>query len=963
MGIVERFRSGRRVRKAVKRVFSENDPAGVEELLKEFPNDYRRVADRARKDQDYYPMKVILLAIGIARAERFHQKEDSQSPLGAVELLRTLIDNTIHKLEIAENDEGWCNLREAALRDLWNYLIFKREYDLQGKIRRRLTTRQVIWIAPKVDEADYLDFLKSLHSNRELNYIALQKTTEHIPDFIQDVALGTRPTGLILDNALGAASILWKFNCIDIYEEAQHKQSREWAFMSYEEKQSYFDLIRLKQTNIDTLVLIVTMIAIVEPEMIRKSVLLNHIAASLPDWIAMALPDKSRLLGSTKSRVSRTARLLARFPSTDWIEFLHQAWIYMDDLVRREHQSDQFVEDSQILIAADSIAFALGICASLDKNMRYLENETSELKKHRKNLQKLINNHGSLREKHNLLIEQYNQGMPVVEQIKILKVKISESQETIDDQHRALREKETPVALLLRAVTDAQSYPKDVRQSAALGLNTIFKASVLEKTAQILVRKALYSALGKEFDETLVRNRILAVLPDNDKRVPDLLAAAEQYAATYDRDELTYTINRLAPEFQSLVEEIIAGVEKSKESSGRDEFQERVVRLLPDEMLLEFVEELRSGLRWMVELVEGQSDIDRTLEDNLIPIAVYIRKELQGMMDFMSKYPLRLMTLDRHKNILGFYSCEKVSLEYWTRYSPPSWFRGANPAEVGEVHKRYINLDDRSRPNAMGIYYRLFEHPLLALPVIYHEFLHYGGTKGDPEQGIPNEMEVKLREILYARHLMTRLAPARDEDLHKFEDILADVIERNRIIGLAHMLLVQFDDDETFDSINREIENTYGPGLDEDTAITKVKEVINKQNNQIYLLNMTDEQKRAWCPEIDWPSLNTPETQPLTDRFREILLASYMQDPRLNHEQRDHVLAEQVSRTFITEWIEYQRRRGALTRFTARFKSGQLDVKLIQCIINHFHLESVPLDLVRLIHDMFIGINPEDRES
>jgi len=204
------------------------------------------------------------------------------------------------------------------------------------------------------------------------------------------------------------------------------------------------------------------------------------------------------------------------------------------------------------------------------------------------------------------------------------------------------------------------------------------------------------------------------------------------------------------------VEALTGGARDLSRDAKSDEFKERIVRVTGAHRTAEVVDALRAGLAWMVSfhenltIDEAWDAVDRRF-GRLAEIVDELRRVVPGLLAFLEVYPLRLMTLDDHQQLLGKFLRAPAAIGRWTRYTPPRWLRGMARGEAGPVESRFLAIEDRSVPNAMGIYYRLFEHPLLraAGPLSRVPPLMAGPTV--TRQGIPNESEVLVREILFAR--------------------------------------------------------------------------------------------------------------------------------------------------------------------------------------------------------------------
>jgi hypothetical protein len=225
----------------------------------------------------------------------------------------------------------------------------------------------------------------------------------------------------------------------------------------------------------------------------------------------------------------------------------------------------------------------------------------------------------------------------------------------------------------------------------------------------------------------------------------------------------------------------------------------------------------------------------------------------------------------------------------------------------------------------MGIYYRLLRHPVLALPVIYHEYLHYGGPDGDPSKGIENEAEVLLREILFARQLIAKLAPEDDERIPDFERELVAEIQAVGLDGLGYQLNFDFQDDAVWEAICGEIEETYGQPLNAEEAEAQIGGIAAARDRSIKLENAASEMKRHWHPEIEWPLLGTADTQSLTQQYRRILKTSLTQDHRISVGRRNEILNDSVCLESTQAWDAYRRRRHALEEFKKAWPIAVVD--------------------------------------
>jgi hypothetical protein len=276
-------------------------------------------------------------------------------------------------------------------------------------------------------------------------------------------------------------------------------------------------------------------------------------------------------------------------------------------------------------------------------------------------------------------------------------------------------------------------------------------------------------------------------------------------------------------------------------------------------------------------------------------------------------------------------------LTYWTRYTPPK--------NSGPVHSRYLSVEDRSTPNSMGIYYKLFRHPVLALPVIYHEFLHYGGPTGDPKQGIENETEVLLRELIFARNLIAELAPADDRALPTYEESLLQEISQTELESLRWQLTYDFQDDTTLENINREIINLYGDQLSEEEIERLWSERLVGENQSIDVMNA----QLTWAPQIKYPKLGTTKTATATKHYRELFKRQRMRSHRVSPPARDRILQNEPCASQTAAWESYLKR--PQTRLA---QPPALSDNLIRLIARRFDFRDAESDLAQLLLEHFL---------
>lgn len=350
-------------------------------------------------------------------------------------------------------------------------------------------------------------------------------------------------------------------------------------------------------------------------------------------------------------------------------------------------------------------------------------------------------------------------------------------------------------------------------------------------------------------------------------------------------------------------DEVFRSIQGAVTGPGAAKFCERSVLLHPEAKDADLHRALRDGLRWMGEIAEGDYSGSCNKRITISPWALkqtlgLLALWVPGFSAFLRSYPLHLMRLDHHHQLLGKMVRRGCDISLWTRYTPPD--------EVGPVHNRWLELDDRSVPNAMGIYFRLLEHPVLGIPVIYHEYLHYAGAGNVPGEGLANEAEVLVREILFTRVLLARLAPDHPEGAPAFERALVDCATLLGVQPLLSQLLWPVESPEIVEPLNTKVEAIYGRPLQPPEASSHAAAHIQLLNLQIKFANVS----QTWCPEVSWPRLGEPGTEDIERRFREIVVRRLTTANRISREDHARILEEGSVAQWQKEWHEYCCRPG-----------------------------------------------------
>jgi hypothetical protein len=635
--------------------------------------------------------------------------------------------------------------------------------------------------------------------------------------------------------------------------------------------------IILASGQIEEVLELLTILSLIEIQM--KQATLRQIADALPE-----LSDNG---------VARAAKLLRRYPSANWVPALKDVWLSIEESVRINHDQPMNDDLDPFLDAAtNEVAASLGACAACDKHYKSFAKD--EATKGVATIEKL----NQMIEEYNGLVTQYKkqslgqwvgEHIPkatLLERMKSLKNQIEELNNQLEQLHDNL----SPGYLLWVTLRNSHVYPMTVRRGAAWGLNLLCNTGHLD-------------------EETTAR--------------------------------------------------VFEAIRECVEGDERNRFCERSIRLLPGRGAIEMAQTLQDGLQWMTGLVEKrngegestllistsasmkirnelnrepylvQSQQFETMRqyDEISQIVALMCEIMPGALDFLRKYPLRLMPLDAHKQILGYFLESGCNLIYWTRYTPPK--------NIGKVHNRYLTIDDRSTPNSMGIYYKLFRHPVLVLPVIYHEFMHYGGPAGDPDQSIANETEVLLREIIFARYLIARLAPEDDQQIPAFEESLVREIKQANLQSLQFQLAYDFRDNLMLKSMNEQIIKIYGDPLSESEIADRFAQQILMDNLNIEIMNHTE--INEWYEDIIWPRLNDARTRDLSRRYKTVLSRQWSRDHHVFPDDRDRLLKEMPCVEQIRTWEEYVRRRHALSRLTLPWLASLEEI--LRLIAKRFDLE------------------------
>ena len=338
-------------------------------------------------------------------------------------------------------------------------------------------------------------------------------------------------------------------------------------------------------------------------------------------------------------------------------------------------------------------------------------------------------------------------------------------------------------------------------------------------------------------------------------------------------------------------------------------FRERWIHAPVQSSRSEILEKIEEGLNWMDRIGAASAASAPCTPDSrpdscgasgmpLRDLVGTMCEWVPNAVKFLERYPLRIM-IPNDTGILGDYVMTGATIQQWTSSTPP--------LNSGRVVRRFLELDDRSLPNSMGIDYRLFQHPVLLLPTLYHEYLHHAGVPENDNRPIPNEAEVRIRESLFSRGLVAALAPEDDRDLPAYERSILHAI-REIDVGWLLFLLADFAKPHILELLNRTIYEAYGGGFGRQRAEKEADRRIEEKNAQIKSAN----EGLTWDPWIRWPFFESKDTEQITADYREILVRSASQVNTVDESALESILEEESSRLFCRQWRKYCQREGSL---------------------------------------------------
>lgn len=555
--------------------------------------------------------------------------------------------------------------------------------------------------------------------------------------------------------------------------------------------------------------------------------------------------------------ITTLAHTARRAPHGDYAAPLKTVWWWLRAGLTRAQDRLSSLEGSMLSSAGDAVAWALGTCAATDATVSNFSNDVAligELSKRRRSLR------DHLKERENLL-NLYEQlaTADVAEQLSVVAETLKRELHAFQRLSSQSREKLSAAYVVFSILTDKEeTTPLQIRQGAAIGLYTLLKHGHLDPTCWFEAFHGLYTSIqGDDFADRIVH------LSSNAEGNEELLL-----------DGIAWMVSII---------EYSTDLEFKKEGPNGKGIQ-------ASKALQSFVRSSRRTRQSIEHEYAAVGNIVRLI-DKYIPHATV----------FLREHPLRLMPLRRHRTVLGYYSSAPCKIEHWTRYSPPR--------EVGQVHVRYLVLDDRSKPNSMGIYYKMFQHPITAVPVIFHENLHYGGLSGRVDDGMRPEGEVWLREFLFCRYLMSELT-ANVSDVSSYESQLVELCKRidadSLLIAFSLNVdrILKMEKPDALDTFNRSIVSIYGGLKTRDEAKRESGESREKADRDVARLNLI----LTWCADVKYPTL---KESGIDKRYESILTQHFVVDHRLSTDRLHEILQEDQIRLQQSQWERYQGKTGS----------------------------------------------------
>jgi hypothetical protein len=340
------------------------------------------------------------------------------------------------------------------------------------------------------------------------------------------------------------------------------------------------------------------------------------------------------------------------------------------------------------------------------------------------------------------------------------------------------------------------------------------------------------------------------------------------------------------PSRESLRTDMEAATSREEETKEDDSLRTVEVRLWPGSRIGEANFLLANSLKYL-KVIEN----DQVFSPKLREVTDCVYRLLPDAIQFFEQFPLRLMP-EKEKHKMAEYRESSYHLGLWTRYTPPLY--------MGPVIFRYLEVSDYSLPNSIGMVYSLFEHPWQAVPVLFHEYLHFQGKK--------NEAEVWLREHLFLRKMImenegngtvagkSKAGKSESSGTAARWQQALDMFVPKRDYITAVLLCENLEDPSVCHALNRVITQNYGHQKNREVAANEAATELQRENTNIFISNLM----QTWDRHIPYPTLNESPQEEQT--MRKILVARKMQRNTLSDDEYRDLVAEPDNAALLNEW-------------------------------------------------------------
>lgn len=412
----------------------------------------------------------------------------------------------------------------------------------------------------------------------------------------------------------------------------------------------------------------------------------------------------------------------------------------------------------------------------------------------------------------------------------------------------ALIEKLSGANYLLRIAKNGMDYTNYIRQYACMGLSFLLN-SFLDKATKTEVQNTINSVKAESEEDVEVEKMVMNEDGDN-------LAGVG----------LLDFLKKMMP---SVMGESVNGMSIYE------------VRLLPFSRVGEVVFVLKNTLK---QFEKSKTNLSHAA---LFAVVEEICHLLPDAIDFFTAYPLKLMP-KMVKKRLGFYREQGYHLQFWTRYIPPK-------DKPGNVIERYLEVLDYTQPNSLGLVVQLFQHRLLVIPILYHEYLHYTGIK--------NEAKVWLMEHLFLRYLIARHAP---EDNLERQAYWAETVLLFAAIGddlTLAFLNTDFTEPASIDALNSLITRLYGEQKTKIEAATYAQNTIDKEDKAILMNNAL----LRWDRHKPFPMLSEDKSQLEKENLKIILETKARQKNTMSHMEAKEIFEQKEVKAHLEAWTTFSK--------------------------------------------------------